>query len=535
MFKKLVRKFKYLNLKAMNNSVKDHAINEGNEKKVAIPKSISEIKRNLGEIFSDSSDFVIREITVGNQKQVKVIIAFIDGLVNKKLINNNLLRPIMLESRHVDLEHGLKRQAISTILMEHLLTTSDLSEVNDFKQTINDILSGDTIIFIDGETLALRANLRGWESRGVVDPETESVVRGPREGFTETLRTNTSLIRRKIINPNLKLENLTIGERTNTSVCIAYIKGIADEKIIETVRRRLKEIKTDAILESGYIEEFIEDAPFSIFASVGNSEKPDIVAAKLLEGRVAILCDGTPFVLTVPYLFIEGFQASEDYYSRAAFSSAVRILRIIAFLITTTLPALYLAFTSFTPEVIPFKLLLTILASRVGIPYSVFTEAFLMLLSFELLREAGVRIPKPVGPAVSIVGALVIGQAAVEAGLASTPMVIITAITAISSFITPPLAGTMPFLRLAFLIGANIAGFLGLIFTAIIFLIHLCAIRSFGVPYLSPFAPITARDLKDTLVRVPIWAMLTRPRVLTWENTPELKYRMKINLRQKED
>lgn len=533
MVRKVIRNLNYLKLKAENQTGQN--FQKDKDKMVPIPASIAEVKKKLSEIMVDSSDFVIREITVGIETQTKVLLAHIDGLVDKKLINSNLLRPIMMESRFVHSDKEFKRQAISKILMEQLLTTNDINEVNDFRQTIKGILSGNTLIFIDGETVALSANLQGWESRGVVDPETESVVRGPREGFTETLRTNTSLIRRKIINPDLKFESLTIGERTNTKVCIAYIKGIADEKIIETVRRRLKEIKTDAILESGYIEEFIEDAPFSIFATVGNSEKPDIVAAKLLEGRVAVLCDGTPFVLTVPYLFIEGFQASEDYYSRAALSSLTRILRVIAFIITTTLPALYLGLTSFTPEVIPFKLLLTILASRVGLPYSVFTEALLMLISFELLREAGVRIPKPVGPAVSIVGALVIGQAAVEAGLASTPMVIITAITAICSFITPPLTGTMPFLRLAFLIGANIAGFLGIIFTAIIFLIHLCSIRSFGVPYLSPITPLTVRDLKDTFIRVPIWAMLTRPRVLTWKNTSELEYRMKVNLRQKED
>ncbi|MGI5922101.1 MAG: spore germination protein [Syntrophomonadaceae bacterium] len=525
MFGKLIRKVNYLKLKTKtqpgaNSSRQDSPV-------VPIPRSIAVVKTKLQEMMAESSDLVIREITMGNEAHTKIIVAFIDGLIDIGMVNTSILRPIMLESRLMPADRSIKRQAVSTILKEYLLPTADLKVVTDFKQTIQNILSGHAAIYINGEPVALTADLKGWQSRAVEDPETESVVRGPREGFTETLRTNTALLRRKIINPNLKFENITIGERTNTAVCIAYIKGLTDERIIETVRRRIKEIKIDAILESEYIEEFIEDAPFSIFSTIGNSEKPDIVAAKMLEGRVAIFCDGTPFVLTVPYLFIEGFQASEDYYSPAPLSSVTRFMRLVAYMITTTLPAVYLAFAVFTPGVIPFELLLTILASRVGIPYSIFTEALLMLLSFEILREAGVRIPKPVGPAVSIVGALVIGQSAVEAGLASTPMVIITALTAITSFITPPLTGTMLFLRVAFLIGANVIGFLGILFVFITLIIHLSTIRSFGVPYLSPLTPITLSDLKDTYIRVPWWAMLTRPRVLTWDDDPERKYRMR--------
>jgi len=535
MFKKIIRKANYLSLKTENISSRESSLEIDSDNTQPIPTSIDKVKEKLQNIVSDSSDFVMREVTLGNETRTKILIAFIDGLVEKQLITDNLLRPIMVDSRITDLEQGMKVPSVITILKENLLSTDDLIEVTDFVQTVHDILAGDTILYIDGEEVALKASLRGWESRGVIEPVTEAVVRGPREGFSETLRTNTSLIRRKIINPNLKFEKLTIGEQTNTAICIAYIKGIANEEIIENVRKRLKDIKTDAILESGYIEEFIEDAPFSIFSTVGNTEKPDIVAAKLLEGRVAILCDGTPFVLTVPYLFVEAFQAGEDYYSRASFTSVVRIIRVIAFIICTTLPAFYLALINFNPEIIPFKLLITITSARGSIPYTTFSEAFLMLLGFELLREAGVRIPRPVGPAVSIVGALVLGDSAVKAGLVSTPMVIVTAITAISSFIIPSLGGVLPFLRLAFLIGANIIGLGGILLTGILFLIHLCGLSSFGVPYLSPFAPISVTDLKDTVVRFPIWAMLTRPRVLTWENTPELKYRMKINLRQKED
>ncbi|MDS1030460.1 spore germination protein [Bacillota bacterium LX-D] len=534
MFRKILRSLYYLKLKSINAAAE---VAEKNKpaKENKIPISVAEIKIKLQNLFVDANDFVLREYSIGEKSKVKVLISFIDGLVNKKLINDHLLKPFMIDSILTKLDENLSGKNAVNFIEEYLLSTCELTKVSTFDETVHGILSGDTVLYIDGSRIALVINLRGWEMRQVAEPRTETVVRGPREGFVETIRTNTSLLRRKIKNPNLKFETLTLGKQTKTDVMICYIKGIAHEDIIATVRRRLKRINTDAILESGYIEEFIEDAPLGLFPTVGNSEKPDVVAGKLLEGRVAILCDGTPFVLTVPYLFIEAIQSSEDYYSRWVYASAIRILRLLALVITTMLPALYVAGLTFHQSVIPFKLLLTMAASRQGIPYSPFVEALLMLISFELLREAGIRLPRPVGQAISIVGALVLGEAAVQAGLASNPMVIITSITAITSFINVPLAGTIPFLRLAFLIAGNIVGLLGIMLVGLLFLLQLCAIRSFGVPYLSSFAPLSGSDLKDTLIRIPIWAMLTRPKALTWEYSKDLKYRMKIDYRQKED
>jgi len=259
----------------------------------------------------------------------------------------------------------------------------------------------------------------------VEEPDTEAVVRGPREGFTENLKTNTALLRRKIKNPNLRFELIKLGNQTNTNVCITYIKGICNEKFVTEARKRLKHIKTDSILESGYIEAFIEDAPYSPFATVANSEKPDVTAAKILEGRLAVLVDGTPIALTVPYLFMEGFQSSEDYYSRPYYVTLVRWIRFLAFFITVYLPSLYVAATTFHQELIPTPLLVTMIAAKEGTPFPAFVEALLMGLIFEILREAGVRMPRPIGQAVSIVGALVIGEASVSAGLIGAPMVII--------------------------------------------------------------------------------------------------------------
>ena len=485
-----------------------------------IPQSLEQAKLELKRVFADCDDFCLREISLGTDDEINIMIGFMEGLVNKQMVNADILKPIMIESHKIDLKYN----NIINLLQKELLTANQLTAVNSFTDAVVSILSGDTVIFISGYHTALKVDTKGWEGRPVEEPDTESVVRGPREGFIETLQTNLAMIRRKVKNPNLKFERMKLGAQTNTDVYVCYIKGIAHEGIVDTVRKRLEEIKIDAILESGYIEEFIEDAPFSLFPTVGSTEKPDVAAAKLLEGRVVILCDGTPFALTVPFLFIESLQASEDYYSRFYFASLVRIIRTVALVITTTLPAAYVALISFHQDVIPFKLLLNIAASREGIPFSAFTEALFMGITFEFLREAGVRMPRPIGQAVSIVGALVLGESAVSAGLVSNIMVIVTALTAICSFMSPSLGVTTVFLRLINLAASNIMGFLGLTLSLTAFLIHLCSLRSFGVPYTAPFTPLAGADLKDTIIRYPMWAMFTRPRSITRKNVDRMNF-----------
>lgn len=529
MYKKLIKMFNYLSRKSIINE------KESTTKTKLIPNSIKTLKAELLEIFSECSDFTIREVSLGDEYRCKILIAFIDGLVDKELINNSILKPLMIESREVSLSVKIDNNTIARVLKEHILSISELTELTEFDESIHQILSGETVIYIDGKRIAFYAGTKGWEERGVQEPGTEAVVRGSREGFCETLRVNTSMLRRRIKNPNLKFENMRLGERTKTDVCISYIKGLANEDLVKTARRRLEKINIDAILESGYIEELIEDAPLSIFPTIGNSEKPDIVAAKLLEGRIAIFCDGTPFVLTAPHLLIETIQVSEDYYSRPFYSTFVRLIRFLALMVSSTLPALYVALVSFHQNVIPFKLLLTISASKEGIPFTAFTEALVMGIIFELLREAGVRMPRPIGQAVSIVGALVLGEAAVQAGITSTAMVIVTSLTAISGFVIPSLGGTLPLVRIIMLISANILGLMGIMLTAIAFFVHLCSLRSFGVPYLAPFAPFEGMDLKDTFVRVPLWMMWTRPHALIPDNIGGKSYRMKKNYLTKED
>lgn len=474
---------------------------------------------NLKNVLGKSDDVIFRDFKFGDKKQVKALICFIDGLGDKKLINEYIVKPLTTNIHTIGNVEKLLSGNILANLKDYVLDAVELKETELFEDVLDTVLSGATVLLIDGYNKALLLSAKGGEKRSVTEPDTEVVVRGPREGFTETLRVNTSLIRRKIKNPKLTFETLRLGKQTHTEVSIGYIDGIANSKVVEEVRRRLNRIETDAILESGYIEQFIEDNPYSPFATIGNSEKPDKVAAKLLEGRVAIFCSGTPFVLTVPYLFVEAFQVSEDYYTRSFIASAIRILRCLAYIITLTFPAVYIALETFHQEMIPDVLLITMAASREGIPFPAFLETILMLMIFELIRESGVRLPKQVGQAVSIVGALVIGEAAVRAGILSNPAIIMGALTGITGFIVPSMIDSIILFRFFLIILSGTLGLFGIVAGIMMIVTHMCSLRSFGTPYLSPFAPISREGLKDSFIRVPLWLMKSRPKAITWKKS----------------
>ncbi len=478
---------------------------------------VKDLKQNLSllkTIFANCYDVVIREFKIGGLQQTAAFLVMIDGLADSKVVNESLLKCLMIDSYSTVSEWGINKNKIYAFAKERLLTVSGMKETENFEDVIDAVLSGNSAIFIDGSDTALIASSIGGERRNIDEPDTEAVVRGPREGFVESVRTNTAMLRRKIKNKNLRLEVLKIGKQTKTDVCIGYLETITNEKIVDEVKKRLLRIDIDSVLESGYIESFIEDAPLSLFPTVGNSEKPDIVAAKLLEGRVAIFVDGTPFVLTVPYLFIEAFQNSEDYYSRPFFATFVRLLRWMAFFISVLLPAFYVAISTFHQELLPAPLLISIAGAQEGTPFPLFIEAFMMQLIYEILREAGIRLPRPVGQAVSIVGALVIGEAAVSAGLIGAPMVIVVALTAISSFVVPSMSDINTLTRLLLIIFAGFSGLYGITLGVAGILTHLCSLRSFGVPYTSPIAPLNLPDMKDVFIRSPWWFMRTRPSIL---------------------
>lgn len=475
---------------------------------VLISADLSVNRERIGSAFGNSPDLVTRDLWTGARGRISALVIHMDGLVDKRLLAEAVVERIT----GLQLEWTDPAQAYED-LKTRLLASSGVEEVDTLGEFIGGIARGDAGVLVDGVAKGLVCALRGWEQRSVEEPTTESTVRGSKEGFVEALRTNTSLLRRRIMSPQLWIEEVTIGRITRTRVAIAYIAGVVNEDIVEEVRNRLKRIDVDAIHESGNIEEFIEDAPLSPFPTIARTERPDRVAGALTDGRVAILTDGTPFVLIVPATFTMFLTSSEDYYERYFAGSAIRLLRIAAFFISLTLPALYVAVTTFHQEMLPTPLVLGIAAQREGIPFPAVVEALLMEFVFETLREAGIRLPRVVGQAVSIIGALVVGDAAIRAGLASPAMVMVVAFTGIASFATPvfSLAVAARLLRFVMTVLGGALGLFGVAMGMFALLTHLTCLRSFGVPYLEPLAPLVLSDLKDALVRVPWWAMGRRP------------------------
>jgi spore germination protein KA len=476
-----------------------------------LQENLDKLKTTMGS----SDDLKIHSFQFGKDAVFRGALVFIDGLVDKSILTEAVLRP--LTNWRPPLHPVHQEQELLVVLNQQVLCSGNMETVQTLPEVISSCLAGDVVLLVDGCTGGIVIDSKGWDKRNVTEPQSETVVRGPREGFTENLRTNTALIRRKIRSGQLRVDHMTVGRKTQTSVCVMYLSDVADSKVVETVKTRLSALDVDSVLESGYIEEYIEDAPFSPFNTVGYSEKPDVVAARVLEGRIAIVVDGTPFVLTVPMLFIESFQTAEDYYVRPLYASLIRILRFIAYFITVFAPATYIALTAFNPELIPTILLFTIVNAREGTPFPVFLEATILMLAFEILREAGVRLPRPVGQAISVVGALIMGEAAVAAGMVGAPMVIVIAITAVAGFIVPSQNDSIFVMRIIMMILAATIGIYGIVMGLLAMLLYIGSLTSFGAPYFDGFS--WSRNLQDSLVRMPLWSMTVRPKDIAHGNT----------------
>ncbi|SFL92242.1 spore germination protein KA [Gracilibacillus orientalis] len=483
-------------------------------------KDLETNRSHLLKILGNSSDIIIREFQLGKIHSTKAIIIFMDGLVDKETVQHYLLNPLIDNVRGIELDESLQDAATLYQLIKYSITTAELSEIDHFKKLLEHLLTGDTVLLIDGINQGFAVGSKGASERNVETPTTQQVVRGPKDSFTENLNVNTALIRKRIKDPNLWLESFTYGRKTQTTVTIAYIHGIVNPDIVKEVKSRLEKIDIDSILESGYVEELIQDETYTPFPTIINSERPDAISAGLLEGRVAIIVDGTPFVLLVPSFFIDFFQSSEDYYQRSDIASLIRMLRFFAFFLALLTPSTYIALTTFHQEMIPTTLLVSLAAQREGIPFPALVEALIMEITFELLREAGIRLPNPVGSTISIVGALVLGQAAVDAGIVSATMVIVVSLTAISSFIFPNynLAISVRMLRFGFMGLAATLGLFGIFIGLLLMALHLTSLRSFGIPYLSPFAPFNSADQQDAIIRLPRWKQTTRPRLMSQRN-----------------
>lgn len=466
---------------------------------------LEENLRLIEQYVGPNADLVVRRIA-GAGRSAAVV--YFDGMTDKDAVSEFIVKPL-LAAGAADLARGAAGIAAA------VLHIADWQERDTVQGLLNNVFSGDCGLLFDGTTTALVSDLKGFDRRGISEPQTEIVVRGSREGFIENMKTNMALLRRRVKTPNLCFEPMKLGTETNTDICVAYIRGLADPQVVAEVKRRIGAIKSDSILESGYIEQLVEDEPLSPFPTVANSEKPDKVTAKLLEGRVAVLVDGTPFVLTMPMLFVENFQSAEDYYARPFMASMVRFLRFLSFLFAIYAPAVYIAVCSYHSELIPTALMLNMWQAAGNTPLSAGWSVLFYSLVYEVVREAGIRLPRAVGAAISIVGGLVIGDMAVSAGLISAPVVIIVAFTAIAMFVVDALTDAATVLRFAFIFLAWWLGGFGLVLGTLLLLLHLVSLKSFGVAYFAPFAPLIPYQLGDTLIRAPLWLMRRRPRNIT--------------------
>jgi spore germination protein KA len=489
-------------------------------KKDQISLEQSNLERNLAtnrqvinDIFGASIDFASIQIKFANKAGQ---LYYLKSMVDAKELNERILKNL------TDLNQTgrvfITDDDLETV-REEFFSGLSFHYTNEYQQLVWDLLNGFAVLIVDRHEKALSFAIDNTEFRQISEPSTQTIIRGPKDGFTESVSTNISLIRRRIKNPKLHFEELIVGTDSRTKISIGYLEGVVNEGILQEARTRLQSIKLSAILDSGNIEEAITDSTFTPFPLTFNTERPDVVAGGILEGKIGIIVDGSPFVLIIPAVLTDFFQSSEDYYQPFLMSSFIRMIRYISFMVALILPSLYVAVTTYHHELLPTDLLISIQSQREGVPFPAVIEILIMELTFEILREAGVRMPRAVGQTVSIVGALVIGQAAVEAGLVSNVLVIVVAFTAIASFVSPiyNFSISTRLLRFLLIFAAALAGLYGILLFLILMVAHLVSLRSFGVPYLTPVSPLIIEDQQDVFVRFPIWSNKTRPTYLKTE------------------
>lgn len=476
--------------------------------------------KKMKEVMGETSDLIEHELVINQTPLIKGVVYFINGLVDKQQVSQFMLKALLDDTVNIEEQLESSKTSFLQLIQKQILTISEVELESDWEKIIHALLSGQSILFVEGLNQAFIGATVGGQWRSVEEPTAEVTVRGPKDGFIESVYTNIALIRRRIKSPKMQIELLQLGKVSHTDVAIVYMKGIANAKLVQEVKDRLNKIDVDEILGSASVEELIQDSSFTVFPTIFTTERPDVVANSIAEGRITLIVDGTPFVLIVPVTFSQFFKAAEDYYQRFDISTLIRMLRYVAFTLALLGPSLFIALLTFHQDLIPTTLVITLAAQREGIPFPALIEAFLMEVTFEILREAGIRMPRYIGQAVSIVGALVIGQAAVEAGIVSAAMVIVVAGTAIASFTTPAynMAVAARILRFGFMVLAGTMGLYGVTLGLIVLVAHLASLRSFGTPYLAPFAPFVPEDQKDGLFRFPLWTRKNKS--LLNENNP---------------
>jgi spore germination protein KA len=464
-----------------------------------------EIDRDvLRSDFKDCSDFLLREVKVSGER---ALLLAMDGLVDSLTLTRSFTSPV-LESKlsfSSPVEHFEKIKAC-------VAAAPEMNETTEFEELEFFLMSGFAGFILEGCPRALVLGVQGWNKRSTDEPTNEAMVKGAKECFTETINDNKALLRKRLKSPDLKLRQLKLGAFCDTPVVIAYIKGRAEPRIVSRIEKQLESAPLDAVQDYGCLNAFLEDKTRSPFSTVGNTERPDVLASKLLEGRVGIMTDGTPFVMYLPYLFTDSFSSLDDYDNPPFYAGFVRLLKYLSFTLSIFLPAFYVAIGSYHQEMIPAPLLYLIASGEEATPFPLAVEAVLIHILYEIMREAGLRLPRTVGHAVSIIGAIVIGEAMVSAGIISEPMLVVVALTAIASYAVYPLYESVAVLRIAFIVLAGITGIYAIVIGGCALIVNACSLSSCGVPFTAPLTPLTPTSLGDTLTRQS-WRTLARRRV----------------------
>lgn len=466
--------------------------------KVNAEQVLNEIKQKLHE----SGDLKSRTVQFFG---TKILICYIAELVDNNLLNDMVIYPICSYK-------GEPENDIKNLLYSKVLSSNEVTQLYTIQEAVDKMLMGNALILVDDANVILGCDVEKITVRAVSEPPTSVVIKGPREGFNESIKYNLALIRRRAKTDDLVVKTMDVGKMTKTQVAVVYFNSVADKRIVKKVEEKIKNIKIDGIVDSYYIVSYLMKNPKSLFKQIGDTEKPDILVAKMLEGRVGILVDGTPIALTVPFILIEDLQNGDDYYSQSISISFVRVLRLIGVIFAVLLPGIYVALEKFHYKILPIEFLVTIMNTTQGIPFSPFIEVLFVVLLFEILYEANLRMPQYFGMAMSIVGALILGETAVNAGLVSPPTVMIVALSGITFYIIPSQAAQFSMLRLiAIVIGATL-GLYGIMIFCVFIVSYLSSFDSYNSAYLAPTAPYIASDQKDLFVRKTLKDMKQRPK-----------------------
>ena len=457
----------------------------------------------LKTVYDGEDDFRLREVDCGVQLKVVCL----DSMCDDAKVSSFVLQPLAYVNDAKSITDVQKRLAVG----------AGVNKPPNFFSIVEDFVNGYTLIFDDKDN-CISVDTRTAIGRAVIEPPTSMVMRGPREGFIEDVKVNLTLIRKRLKTPNLKVVNLTVGKYTNTAVAVCYVDGIAQKKIVDDVVQRLQSITVDGVLDSSYLARYLDVSKTLLFRRVGSTEKPDIAVGKMLEGRIAVVVDGSPMVLTVPYLFVEDMQSPGDYYENSAMTTLSRVLRFVSVIASVLLPALYVCLQVYNYQIIPVKFLITILNATEAIPFSPLVEMIMVLVIFDILREANLRMPSAVGISLSLVGAIVLGDAAVQAGLLGAPAVMIGALSGIGLYTMPDNTLILSLLRLAVTFIGGVMGLFGVIIISLILIVYLASMQDYKTPFLAPFAPDIPHDRQDAIAQVPVPKMKKRPHSIPNDN-----------------